>query len=106
MTEFIKKTLNGNAQLISIIAICLTMLTLLGGVIGIYANIYSNINENRRQIADVKERLNELAMRTEKWQADEKSYDAEVRGFVLDADKEIRQSMRLIAEKLIDLGKR
>jgi hypothetical protein len=103
VTDFIKRTFNGSAQLIIIL---LSAIGLIGTLISVYVNIHSNIAENRRSIDDIRDELNKFMLRTEQAQATQKAYDAEMRNFVFDADKDIRAAQRQIAEKLIDLNKK
>ena len=84
----------------------MNVLGLIGGIIGVYANIHSNIIDNRRLIDDTREELNKFMVRTEQWQSSQKNYDENVRKFILDQNKQIQDGQREVVKILVDLAKK
>ncbi len=87
-----------------LVIVVLSALGIAGSAVGVYTSLRSDIAEMRRSLADTQKELDKFQERYAEREAEQKRYDAEVRGRVLDADQEIRASLRLLADKLIDLA--
>jgi hypothetical protein len=95
---------NGRRPIGQWITIGITAIALFGSVIGVYSTIHSDIADNRRAIDDIKRELSSLERRTEAAKERQDNYNAELRSRIVEADKEIRESIRLLVSKLIDKG--
>jgi|SRR6516162_5684452 hypothetical protein len=69
-------------------ALFLTFLSIGGGAIAYVAN---DVADNRRALADLTKRVEDVAAATTRWQQNEQTYDAEVRVILQHIDDRITQ---------------
>lgn len=95
---------NGRRSIGQWLTIGIAAVALLGSAVGIYSSIHSDLIETKRSIEDLQRELSNLDRRSEKSQERQDNYNAELRSRIIDSNKEIRDSIRLLASKLIDKG--
>ncbi len=88
-----------------LVIVIISALGIAGSAVGVYTSLRSDITELQRSLVDITKDMDRFQTLVAEREAEQKRYDAEVRGRVLDADQEIRASLRLLADKLIDLAK-
>ena len=71
-----------------LIIVILSARGIAGSAVGVYTSLRADITESQRAIADISKELDKLQVRIAEREAEQKRYDAEVRGRVLDADQE------------------
>ncbi len=89
-----------------LVIILLAAMGVAGGAIGVYTGLHRDVAGNSRAIEDFKDDLDKLMTREAEWQAQQRMSDAQLRGVIADNDREMRAGMRILAEKMIEAGKK
>lgn len=87
-----------------LIIVALTAISVTGTGVGVYTTLNANIAINTKAISDIEASLNKIMEHMDKVDTERVAYEAEVRNRLLFSDKEMREGLRLLAQKIIDIS--
>lgn len=74
--------------------------SLLGTAAGVYASLHGDIVEMETRITDLSREVDRIAEVSDRWRAEEKNYDTEVRNRVETLDREVGAALNRLADKI------
>jgi chorismate synthase len=89
----------------TVVAAVVAIVTMGGTVAGVYSTLHGDLVECKNGIEAVAKRLDDTAAAQRDWNKEERATDSEVRGRLYETDKEIKNELLHLSERLDSLGK-